>query len=420
MDFFKQYSNGLRLVACKQDNIYTVSLGVFVDVGCVKEDATTNGYSHFIEHLLFKGTKKRTARQINEEIDSIGADLNAFTSRDSTCFYTKSLADDLEKCVDILSDMYFNATFPQEEMDKERKVVLEEIKMCNDTPDDVVADLARQAIFKNQSLGQTILGNKHNIDYCDRHSILEFKQKHYIPQNTVISVCGNFDVEQLDKLVEKYFLQQYNGVYLSTEPEPKVNYSTDFLHKFKDVEQCHLQLSFGAFAMSNPSTYAFNLFSTVLGGGGTSRLYQTIREENGLAYSVYCASSSYLNCGVADVYVGLSPDSILPACHLLQDVLTDIVKNGITQKELDSCKVQTVVSHYMAAENNSALMRLYGRTMLKCNKLYNIEERIQNYKSCTLQQVNQVGKQIFSQPFASAYVGPQVESFDAISKIKLN
>ena len=181
MEFYKQYPSGLRLVAKYLDNFYTVATGVYVNVGSIRETAETNGLSHFIEHLVFKGTERRTSLQISEEMDDIGANLNAFTSKDSTCFYTKSISTDLEKCVDLLSDMYFNAAIPPEELEKERGVVLEEINMSADTPEDVSADLIGEALYFNQPLGQTILGNPENIKYYDRDSILNYKRNHYFP-----------------------------------------------------------------------------------------------------------------------------------------------------------------------------------------------------------------------------------------------
>ena len=242
MDFCKQYPSGLRLVAKQLDGFYTVSLGVFVDVGCVRETARDNGYSHFIEHLVFKGTKRRTCLQISEELDDIGANINAYTAKDATCFYTKSSADDLEKCMDILSDMYFNASVPEEELAREKGVVIEEIKMCEDSPDDVSQDLVSSAIFHGQSLGQTILGSPENIRRAERRDILAFKDAHYLPSATVIAVCGKFDADLLNTLVENYFEKHCDGSMRVSESEPTAEYRSKFLHSFKKIEQSHLQL----------------------------------------------------------------------------------------------------------------------------------------------------------------------------------
>lgn len=417
MDFFKQYPSGLRLVAKQLDNTYTVSLGIFVDVGCVKETAETNGYSHFIEHLVFKGTNKRSCLQISEEIDDIGANINAYTSKDSTCFYTKSASGDLEKCMDVLSDMYFNATIPEDELEREKGVVIEEIKMCEDTPDDVSQDLISHALFGTHPLGQTILGSIENIKYSDRHSILNFKKKHYIPTNTVVAVCGKLDFDELDKLVDKYFEERCDKSGLRTEKEPQVSYNSQFLHTFKPIEQSHLQLAWGGYSLRSPDRCANSMLASILGGGLSSRLNQVIREQHGLAYSVYAYPSYYLNGGTFEIYVGLSPENNAKVCKLLRKEIDNLVANGVTEKEFKRAQIQAVNALYMNVESNMTLMRLYGRTMLKLNEMFNVEKDVESYKSVTVDKLNEVAKKVFSQRHASAYVGPEIADFDKVSKI---
>lgn len=418
MDFCKQYPSGLRLIASKLDNYHTVSFGIMVDVGCVKESAQTNGYAHLIEHMLFKGTKQRTSLQISEELDDIGASVNAYTSKDSTCFYSKSLAEHLEKCIEVFSDMYFNAAFPEDEFAKEKGVVLEEIKMCSDTPDDVSQDLISEALFFGQTLGQTILGNSDNIRYCDRHSILDFKKNHYFATNTVISVCGSFDFEQLDGYINKYFEQRFTENF-DNVCEPPVEYKTEFLHCFKDVEQEHLQMSWGICSLGSDERYANTLLSSILGGGMTSRLYQVIREQNGLAYSVYAYPSYYLNAGSFEIYAGLSPENNGKVCGLIQTEIAKLLDKGVTQRELERAKTQAVNSLYMNAENNLTLMRLYGRAMLKLGETFDAEKDAERYKSVTAEEVNAAARKYLSRPYASSYVGPKIKNFDLVShKIK--
>lgn len=417
MDFFKQYPSGLRLVAKQLDNFYTVSLGVFVDVGCVRETDATNGYSHFIEHLVFKGTDKRTCLQISEEIDDIGANINAYTSKDSTCFYTKSSSDNLEKCMDVLSDMYFNASIPEDELQREKGVVIEEIKMCEDTPDDVSQDLISQALFFGQSLGQTILGSAKNIKYSDRHSILDFKNKHYIPSSTVISVCGKFDFDHLDKLVQNYFESNCVQDKVIAKAEPQVDYQSKFLHAFKPIEQSHLQLAWGGYSLRSNERYANNMLASILGGGLSSRLNQVIREQNGLAYSVYAYPSYYSNAGTFEIYVGLSPENNTKACHLLKVEIDKLLQGGITEKELNRARTQAVNALYMNVESNMTLMRLYGRSMLKLDEIFDAEKDIESYNSVTLDQVNSIARKLFTSAHASSYVGPEIADFDEVTKI---
>lgn len=415
MDFYKQYRSGLRLVAKKLENFHTVSFGIYVNVGSVRETESNNGYSHFIEHLLFKGTERRTTKQISEEMDDIGATLNAYTAKDCTCFYTKSISSDLEKCIDLLSDMYFNATFPEEEIEKEKGVVVEEINMSQDAPDEVSQDLIAQALFFKQPLGQAILGNTDNIKYSDRHSILKYKEKHYISSNTVISVAGNFQFEKLDKLVEQYFESRaLQGVHAQ---EPEVTYTSEFLHRFKDTEQSHLQLAVGGVPVNSPKRYALSIMSSVLGGGMSSRLFQSIREKHGLAYSVYSYPSYYATCGMLEVYAGLSPSNIAKVCRLIQREINVLLEEGITSKELDRAKAQAINGLYINTENNMTLMRLYGRCMLKTGNIYSAEKEVENFRNVTLEDVNNIAREIFAQTYASTYVGKEVADFDIVSKL---
>lgn len=417
MEFYKQYPSGLRLVAKYLDNFYTVATGVYVNVGSIRETAETNGLSHFIEHLVFKGTERRTSLQISEEMDDIGANLNAFTSKDSTCFYTKSISTDLEKCVDLLSDMYFNAAIPPEELEKERGVVLEEINMSADTPEDVSADLIGEALYFNQPLGQTILGNPENIKYYDRDSILNYKRNHYFPANTVISVAGKFDFDQLDKLIVKYFRAD-EPCARECEPEPTCEYTSEFLHEFKDINQSHIELAWGGCPYNSDDFYALNVMCSALGGGMSSRLFQTIREQHGLVYTVYSYPSFYRNCSTFEVYAGLSPDNSEKYCNLVRDEINRFVDGGITERELARAKVQSVNSLLMASENNMSLMRVFGRVMLKSDEVYDVEAERKAYEQVTIEDVNAMARKVFSQPHASSYVGPKHKGFDAVSKIK--
>lgn len=419
MVFQKRYPSGLRLVAKKSEEFYTICFGIYVDVGSVNERDFDNGYSHFIEHLLFKGTERRSAAQISEEMDDIGANLNAYTTKDCTCFYAKCVSDDLEKCVDVLSDMYFFATFDEKEFEREKSVVVEEIKMCEDTPDDVSQDLIAQALFSGHPLGRTILGSVENIEESTRANVKAFKDVHYIPSKTVISVVGNFDFEALDKLVEKYFevnCHKQNEKNTSEENFPVV-YSDDFLYKFKDTEQSHLELAFGGCSLVSPKRYALSVLSGILGGGMSSRLFQSIREINGLAYSVYCYPSYYTQCGMLEIYVGLSPENISQTCKLLTEEIKLFVGKGITEAELNRAKAQAVNGLLMNIESNMTRMRLLGRSLLKADRLYDMNEEIANYKAVTIDDVNALARGIFSQGFASSYVGREVKGFDNVSKL---
>ena len=358
--------------------------------------------------------------QISEELEDIGANINAYTAKDCTCFHTKGSSDDLEKCIDVLSDMYFNATVPQEELDREKGVVTEEIKLSEDTPDDVSQDLVSSAIFYRQPLGQTILGSVENIKNAERADILQFKRQHYLPASTVIAVCGKFDVEQLDRLVERYFEQYCSQNVTAPQEEPQVQYCSEFLHSFKKIEQTHLQLAWGGFSLKSPQRYAANLLTSILGGGLSSRLNQEIREKNGLAYSVYCYPSYYTNCGTVEIYVGLSPENNAKVCRLIKSELNKLLDGGITCAELQRAKAQAINALYMNIESNFTLMRLYGRSMLKLNEVFDAQADVEKYKSVTAENVNDIARTIFERPYASAYVGPKISDYNVVSTIELD
>ena len=418
MIYTKKYPCGLRLVAKKMDGLFTVSFGVMVNVGSRNESPQENGYAHFLEHMLFKGTKRRTAVQINEEMDDIGATINAYTSKDVTCFYTRSVSEDLEKCVDLLSDLYFNSQFSEKEMEKEKAVVMEEINMCEDSPSDVSQDLIFKAAFHNQPLGQTILGLPHNIEYCDRHSIIKFKNSHYNAANTVISVAGNFCFEQLDELVQRYFADNFTGESVFVKV-PKAKVTSEFAHKFKDIEQCHAELAFGCCGADSEQRCAVNVISVVLGGSTSSRMFRTKKKKKGLAYEVFSAPSFYSKVGLIEIYAAVAPDKYDAYCDALHTVLKDFVEKGITDRELARVKTQAEKGMLMGTESSLALMRLYGKKMLQQNVAFDIKKEAETYLALSKEQVNGLAAEIFSRKPASSYVGRQTDNFDAVSRLAL-
>lgn len=400
-------------------SMYTVSCGVYVDVGSVKESDKYNGYSHFIEHLMFKGTKNRNYFQISECMDDIGAQLNAFTAKDNTCYYTKSGSEYIEKCLDLLSDLYFNSLFDPSEIDKEKSVILEEISTNDDIAEDVCQDLIAKAIYFDSKLGQTILGKPDNIKYSDRHSILDFRSQHYTASNTVITIAGNFQPEVIEQLVEELFESKFAGTSTSVDIEPTAQATSKHLHCFKDVEQSHFALAYPIVSLSSDQLQQYNLMSNILGGGMSSRLFQTIREQHGLAYSVYSYPSLYKNNGFLEIYCASSPSNIKKVAGLYENILADFVKNGVTQKELDRAKAQSINGMYMSFENSLNVMIAYGRRMLKQNKLLDIEEGVAKVQKVTVDDVNNAIKQTFAQSHASCYVGKKIDNYDILQKISI-
>ncbi len=417
MEIIKTFASGLRLVATHMPTMYTVSCGIYIDVGSVREDASTNGYSHFLEHLMFKGTTNRSYTEISEHMDDIGAQINAFTSKDNTCYYTKSASGDIATCLELLSDLYFNSTFDSAEIEKEKGVVLEEIAVNNDNPEDVAQDLIGEAIYNNQKLAQTILGDPQVIKNSTRQSLLEYRNRFYTPANTVISVAGNFDCSSIVDLVEQYFEGQFGNNYPTVICEETATATSVHLSAFKDIEQAHVALAYNALPLDSDKLHTLSLMTNILGGGMSSRLFQVIREQHGLAYSVYSYPSVYRNNGFVEIYCGSSPNNFGNLCGLLDNILTEFVANGISEKELLRAKAQARNGLFMSMESTLSAMTAHGRRMLKIGQPFDVAERIATIDKVSVDDVNKMAMQIFSQSHASIYVGKQIDNHEDIANI---
>lgn len=417
MEIIKTFASGLTLVAKHMPTMYTVSTGIYINVGSIREDATCNGYSHFLEHLMFKGTTNRTSQEISEAMDDIGAQLNAFTSKDNTCYYTKSSGKDLCACLELLSDMYFNSTFDSAEIEKEKGVVLEEISTSNDNPEDVSQDLIVDAVFNGQKLAQTILGEPDIIKNSTRESLLAYRNRFYTPANTVVSIAGNFDPDEIVSLIERYFENNFGANYPTIDIEPTAVATSKHMYVFKDIEQSHISIAFDGFSLDDTKAQMLSIMSNILGGGMSSRLFQVIREQHGLAYSVFSAPSVYKNNGFFEIYCGTSPSNLDKLCILLKQVIDDFVTNGITEKELERSKAQASSGLYMSAESTLSIMTGNGRRMLKSGMPLHIDQRIEKLMKFTVDDINQLIKEIFSKPHASAYVGREIDNHQQIANI---
>lgn len=397
-----RYDNGLRLILKKIDFVRSVSAGVWVGTGSAYENQTNNGISHFIEHMLFKGTQKRSAFEIADSIDRIGAQINAFTSKECTCFYTKSIDEHLEKCLDVLSDMFFNSAFAEEELNREKKVVIEEISMIEDTPEDVCHELLAAAYFGDNPLSRSIIGTADNVNSFTKDMLKEYMIKHYCPENTVISIAGNIDIDQTIKMVEKYFVANFSGDYCYKHiPAPKHDTKSKFVSKIKQVEQASVAIAFPSVTFNSPMAQPMMLLSSVLGGGMSSRLFQKVREELGLAYSVYTYPSAYINNGMFTVYIGTNPQNIELAMETIVKELDKVKKEGITKDEFLRGKEQLKGSFILGQENTSSIMTIYGKLLLLANEEFNLDKRLTEINAVTQDDVNRVIEQTFDYSKAS-------------------
>ena len=325
MVHYKKFDNGIRLVVKQMEGLLSVSMGIIVHTGASVENDKEDGISHFIEHMMFKGTKKRTAYRISDEMDAIGAQMNAFTSKDITCYYAKSTTGHAGEAFEILSDLFLNSVFPEDEMVREKGVIVEEINMNDDTPDDLCLDVLAKAYYGERGYGRNILGSRENVNSFTRSDIEEYLSKRYVPENIVISIAGNIDINFAEDIARKYF-----GSIPASKPEERpvaVELAHKSLFRKKEIEQIHFALAFPSVKRYDKLFDATQIMNSVLGGSMSSRLFQKVREELGLAYTVYSYLSAYSESGSLVVYAGVNSGNYLKSVQAVFDCIEEIKKN---------------------------------------------------------------------------------------------
>ncbi|MBE7083043.1 MAG: insulinase family protein [Clostridiales bacterium] len=386
MKYIKTFDNGLRLVVNKMDGFVSVSSGILVKTGSYNETAEENGLSHFIEHVMFKGTKRRTAFEISDHIDRIGAQINAFTSKEITCYYTKSTGEHLSESLDVLSDIFFNSEFDEKELEKEKGVIIEEINMSEDTPEELCLDLLAKSYYGDRGLGQTILGPTKNIKRFTRQDVLNYMNKYYTPDNVVIAIAGDVDIKEAENLVGELFADKFKKRKSAKQNKFKTSVIRN-LYKSKRIEQSHIGFAMKGFAIDEKINDAFQIANTVLGGGMSSRLFQKIREELGLAYSVYSYSSQYKDNGVLEIYAGVNTEQRDLAVQAIVDEVKKFKKEGITEQEFLRGKEQLKSAFIMGRESTASQMMLYGKYLLYLNKEFDVSERLNLIENTTIDDV---------------------------------
>ncbi len=385
MVHFKSLPNGIKLVVNEMSGLMSVTMGILVHTGAAFENDKEDGISHFIEHMMFKGTKKRTAFAISDEMDRIGAQMNAFTGKDMTCYYAKSTTAHAAEAFEILADLFLESTFPDEESVKEKGVIVEEINMNEDTPDDLCLDVLARAYYGERGYGRNILGTRENVNSFTKNDVDKYMSKHYTTENIVISLAGNIDIKLAEQLVEKYFshltMQHYD------RGEIPVNLAGQSLFRKKEIEQVHIGIAYPSVKRNDKLFDATQIMNSILGGSMSSRLFQTVREELGLAYTVYSYVSSYNECGSLTVYAGVNADKYLQSVEAIQKCIEEIKKKNITEDEFTRGKEQLIASSIFAQENTSSQMLLFGKELLYNDKIYDFEERVKRISSVTLKDV---------------------------------
>ncbi|MBA9086079.1 putative Zn-dependent peptidase [Fontibacillus solani] len=411
-----QLKNGLRVVMEKIPTCRSVSFGIWVKTGSRNESPEQGGISHFIEHMLFKGTERFNAKEIAEQFDAIGGNVNAFTSKEYTCFYAKVLDEHLPIAVDVLSDMFFRSLFDPEELRKEKNVILEEISMYEDTPDDMVHDLVSEAAYGSHALAKPILGTEELLQTMEPKHLQEYMRQNYTVENTVISVAGNID-DSIIGLMEKYFGDFNNKGQHSSIVAP--DFLGDLKYYRKKTEQNHICLSFPGLQIGADNQYAMTLLNNTLGGGMSSRLFQEIREKRGLAYSVYSYHSSYADCGLFTVYAGTAPKQTQEVLNLTKEILHDVSVNGVSENELAKGKEQLKGSLILSLESTGSRMNRLGKNELMMGRHNTLDEMIARIEEVTMDDVNAVLKEMFKKPYSLAMVGSSDRVLSGIRRDEL-
>lgn len=400
--------NGIRIITEKIENVSTFSMGFFVKTGSICEEGNESGISHFIEHLMFKGTTNRSAKEISEYVDYHGGSINAFTSKEMTCYYIKMLDYKIDIAIDVLTDMFLNSTFTEENIDKERKVIIEEIKMYEDMPDEVAHEKSIEfAIEGVQS--NSISGTPETLQKIGRNEIIKYLEKHYVAENLIIVVTGNIDEKYICKEIEKKMKNFRTG---------NLDRFVDMSYKIKsgeqlikrDTNQAHLCLVTRGISSKSAHRYAASLISNVLSGGMSSRLFQKIREERGLVYSVYSYNLKFSNCGLMVVYAGTTAEKYKEVLELIYNELKDIKENGITDIELEKAKNKLKSEVIFGTESISNRMIRLGTSYLDERQIYNLEETIKKIDSVNMDEIKKAATFMFDEKYYSHTVVGNIEN----------
>ncbi|ORX24196.1 peptidase M16 [Thermoanaerobacterium sp. PSU-2] len=392
--YIQKKINDVNVVAYKMPYVNSVYIGIWIKVGSRYENKENNGISHFIEHMVFKGSKNRSAKDIAEEIDNIGGQLNGFTGKESTCFYVKVYNSYTEKAVDVLFDMVFNPLFKSEDIEKEKNVVLEEINMNNDSPEDVAYDMLAKLTWKGNPLSYPVLGYEDTVKSFDRDMIVKFYRDNYIKDNIVISIAGNFDDSIFDIISRKtLYINSCNNAISLDKPD----WNKGIVLKSKDYEQVNICISMPGINYSFDSIYTLSIVSNAFGGGMSSRLFQKIREEEGLVYSIYSYPSTYIDTGAFTIFASTATENLKSVYELIIEEILKVKNDGFSEFEVNKFKEQLKISILMDMDSISSRMSSIGKSLLFLKKVYTVNDIIDKIDSITYDDVNNnLAKKIFN------------------------
>jgi predicted Zn-dependent peptidase len=406
-----EFESGLRVVTERMNGVRSVALGFWVLAGSRDEPPEISGSSHFLEHLLFKGTRTRTARDIAEAFDAVGGDVNAFTAKEYTCFYARVRDRDLPMAVDHLCDMLQHSVIRQADLDAERQVILEEINMHEDTPDDLIHDLFNQTLWPDHPLGRPILGTAASIRSATRAQVRRFYRRHYVPGNLVVVAAGKVEHEPLLDLIASHMEtgptrsdgpSRWNLREAGHPPVP----SGRTLVRRRKTEQAHLCIGTNGVSRSDPDRFAFGIVNGAIGGGMSSRLFQEVRERRGLAYSVYSYHTMYVEAGLFAAYAGATPARARDVLAILRDQLADVAEGGLTEAEFERAKGHMKGSLVLSVEDPSGRMSRLGKSEISHGEILSVNQVLRRIDAVTLEDARAAAKRVLSQPLSLAVLGP--------------
>lgn len=409
--------NGLQVVTEKIPHFRSFSIGFWIGAGSCAETEENSGISHFIEHMLFKGTQKRTAKQIAGEIDALGGQLNAFTAKECTCFYVNLLDEHYNTAIDLLCDILQNSKLAPEEIEREKGVVCEEISMVDDTPDELAHELLAKAYYGSHPLGKPILGTRDTVNSFTQQALREYMGTYYIPSNMVISVAGNFDEEKvLFSLEERIGSLPAGGAPVS-RCDVAFERSRQALFAPKEIEQINMCLGFAGAAQVSGDLYPQLVINNLFGGGMSSRLFQRVREQNGLTYSIYSYPTLSTNSGIFTIYAGMSPNQAMRVHELVTEEINLLKSKGIGQQEFIDAREQLKGSFILGMESASAIMNRNGKAQLLQGNVKSQDEIISLINGVTIDQVHENIQKIFDTENICASLVGKVKDDDALLKI---
>ncbi len=407
-----EFSSGLRVVTERMPGVRSVSLGFWMLAGSRDERPLVSGSSHFLEHLLFKGTDRRSAQDIAEGFDAVGGDVNAFTAREYTCYYARVLDRDLEMAVDHLADMVQHSVIRAEDLDAERQVILEEIHMHEDSPEDVVHDLYTETLWPEHPLGRPILGTVATIEAASRASVRRFYGRHYVPGNLVVAAAGNLRHDDLVRLLRQRMdtgrrlgardASVWNLRAPGRAPKP----SGKHLVKRRKTEQAHVCLGTNGLARNDPDRFAFLVVNTALGGGMSSRLFQEVREKRGLAYTVYSYHAQYTEAGLFSAYAGTTPSRAQDVVSLLRRELELVRDGGLTDDEFERARGHVKGSMVLSLEDPGGRMSRLGKSEIAHGEILSVNQALRRIDQVSLGDAHRVAERVLSQPMTLTVLGP--------------